>query len=68
MFIEMEKLKLVSLAIQQGEQEVEVCSFLDEENIPDFDLDNLRSRLKIKRSESAKSESTKASEVEESKE
>lgn len=50
LFIEMEKLKLVSRAIQLGESELDVCSFLDEENIPDFDLDNLKSRLETKRS------------------
>ena len=45
----MEKLKFVSRAIFAGENEAEVCAFLDAENIPDFDLDNLRSRLEEKR-------------------
>ena len=48
-FIEMEKLKLVSKAIIAGEDENDVCSFLDTENIADFDLDNFRSRLEERR-------------------
>lgn len=48
MFIEMEKLKLVSRAIQIGMPEKQVFELLDDENIPDFDLDNLKSRLQIK--------------------
>ena len=45
----MEKLKLVSKAIQAGENESEVCAYLDQENIADFDLDNFKSRLEEKR-------------------
>lgn len=45
MFIEIEKLKLVSEAIESGLTEKEVMDFLEEENIPDFDLSNLRSRI-----------------------
>jgi hypothetical protein len=44
----MEKMKLVCKAIQIGLPEKEVMSLLDEENIADFDLDNLKSRLQIK--------------------
>ena len=45
MFIEMEKLKLVSRAIQIGLPEKQIFDLLDDENIPDFDLNNLKSRL-----------------------
>ncbi len=45
MFIEMEKLKLVSRAIQIGMPEKQIFDLLDDENIPDFDLNNLKSRL-----------------------
>jgi hypothetical protein len=44
----MEKLKLVSRAIQMGLPEQQVMSLLEEENIADFDLDNLRSRVQMK--------------------
>ncbi len=44
----MEKMKLVCRAIQIGLPEKEIMSFLDEENIADFDLDNLKSRIQIK--------------------
>ena len=53
LFIEMEKMKLVCKAIQIGLPEKEVMSLLDEENIADFDLDNLKSRLQIKQTELA---------------
>lgn len=48
LFIEMEKMKLVCRAMQIGLPEKEVISLLDDENIADFDLDNLKSRIKIK--------------------
>jgi hypothetical protein len=48
----MEKLKLVSKAIIAGEDENDVCSYLDTENIADFDLDNFRSRLEDRRKQS----------------
>jgi hypothetical protein len=48
LFIEMEKMKLVCRAMQIGLPEKEVMSLLDDENIADFDLDNLRSRVQIK--------------------
>jgi hypothetical protein len=48
LFIEMEKMKLVCRAMQIGLPEKEVMSLLDDENIADFDLDNLRSRIQIK--------------------
>lgn len=48
LFIEMEKMKLVCRAMQIGLPEKEVMSLLEDENIADFDLDNLKSRIQIK--------------------
>jgi len=48
LFIEMEKMKLVCRAMQIGLPEKEVMGLLDDENIADFDLDNLKSRIQIK--------------------
>jgi hypothetical protein len=45
LFIEMEKMKLVCRAIQIGLPEKEIISLLDDENIADFDIENLRSRI-----------------------
>lgn len=45
LFIEMEKMKLVCRAIQIGLPEKEIMSLLDDENIADFDIENLRSRI-----------------------
>lgn len=45
LFIEMEKLRLVTRAVVKGQDEKAVSDFLAEENLPDFDLDNLCSRL-----------------------
>jgi hypothetical protein len=48
LFIEMEKMKLVCRAIQIGLPEKDIMGLLDEENIADFDLENLKSRILIK--------------------
>lgn len=45
LFIEMEKMKLVCRAMQMGLPEKDIMSLLDDENIADFDLDNLKSRI-----------------------
>jgi len=47
LFVEMEKLKLISLAMQAGIPEADVDKLLSEENVPDYDLDNLKTRLGI---------------------
>lgn len=52
-FLEYQKIKLVSLAVSSGENEQEVVSYLENENISDFDLNNLKSRLAIKRADVA---------------
>jgi len=41
----MEKMKLVCRAMQIGLAEVDVMTLLDTENVADFDLDNLKSRI-----------------------
>ncbi len=51
--MEYQKIKLVSLAVSSGENEQEVVSYLENENISDFDLNNLKSRLAIKRADVA---------------
>lgn len=48
LFIEMEKMKLVCRAMQIGLPEKDIMSLLDDENIADFDLENLKSRIQIK--------------------
>jgi hypothetical protein len=45
LFIEMEKMKLVCRAMQMGLPEKDIMSLLDDENIADFDLNNLKSRI-----------------------
>lgn len=45
LFIEMEKMKLVCRAMQMGLPEKDIMSLLDDENIADFDLDNMKSRI-----------------------
>lgn len=45
LFIEMEKMKLVCRAMQMGLPEKDIMSLLDDENIADFDLENLKSRI-----------------------
>ena len=47
LFIEMEKLKLISLAAMSGIPDDQVENYLNEENVPDYDLDNLKVRLGI---------------------
>ena len=49
MIIEMEKLKLVTCAIREGISEQDVDRVLQEENLPDYDLENLKLRLGIKK-------------------
>lgn len=47
LFIEQERLKLISYASINGIPEEEVEKFLKEQNINDFNLDNLKIRLGI---------------------
>lgn len=47
-------MKLISLAVSSGENEKEVYDYLEHENISDFDLNNFKSRLAIKRADVAK--------------
>ena len=53
-FIEMERLKLITYAVAAGIDEAAVDKLLEEENIPDYDLENLKSRLGIKKEKKAR--------------
>lgn len=46
-------MKLVCRAMQIGLPEKDIMSLLDDENIADFDLENLKSRIQIKQTELA---------------
>ena len=49
MTLEMEKLRLVTLCCRAGMEEAEVDRILNEENVPDYDFENFKLRMGIKR-------------------
>ena len=63
LFIEMEKLRLVCHAVGQGQEEKDVSAFLNEENLPDFDPDNLVSRLKERKEQIESGRETQGTEA-----
>lgn len=63
LFIEMEKLRLVCHAVGQGQEEKDVSTFLNEENLPDFDPDNLVSRLKERKEQIESERETQGTEA-----
>ena len=53
-FIEMERLKLITYAACEGIDEKVVEKLLEEENVPDYDLSNLKARLGFKKEKKLK--------------
>ena len=51
LFLEMEKLKLINLAVSEGIAEAVVQEVVEEENLIDFSLENLRAVIKAREKE-----------------
>lgn len=51
LFLEMEKLKLINLAVAKGISETVVNQVMEEENLIDFSLENLQAIIKTREQE-----------------